>query len=102
MRFMLSAFCEDLGIMLLMEPFRTQFETMLLPDIDEKDIEILDTLAHLSGEEFYDFMESMDENELMAFQEFITKYLDSDDLNDIFEDSLALKKDDHGKKKFDA
>ena len=103
MRFMLSSFCEDLGIMLLMEPFRTKFETMLLPDINEEDLEILETLAHLSGEEFYDFMESMDENELLAFQEFISKYLESDDLDNIFEDSLAMKQDkNHSKKKFDA
>ena len=103
MRFMLSAFCEDLGIMLLTEPFRTQFETMLLPDINEEDLDILEALANLSGEEFYDFVEGMDENELMAFQEFISRYLESDDLNDIFEESIAMKKDeDPSKKKFDA
>lgn len=103
MRFMLSGICEDLNIILVMEPFRTQFETMLIPDINEEDLEILDTLAHLSGEEFYDFMENMDEDELLAFQEFISQYLDSDELNNIFEDSMEIKKEqNHHKKKFDA
>lgn len=106
MRFILSGLCEDLAIKISVEPFMTQTEKDLLKDPfedhDEEDLEILETMAGMGNEEFFDFVQSMRPEEMADFQEFLKKYIDLDELEKIFEDIEDLDLLTSKKKTFDA
>lgn len=106
LRFMLSGLCEDLGITIAIETFITQTEKDMrqdpYEDSPEDDLEILETMAGMEHEEFFDFVKNMRPEEMADFQEFLKKYIDLDELEKIFEDMEELELDEPKKKKFDA
>ena len=109
LRFMLSGLCEDLKINLAIEHFITKTQLELYDTFDSgDDMEILEAMANMNGEEFYDFIQNMDSEELAGFQEFLKKFIDLDELDKIFHEvELEDTYDDdddsnHKKKTFDA
>lgn len=102
MRIMLSGFCEDLGIALLVEPFVTTIEADFMDILEDTDMQILDTLADMTPDEFFEFMSKMDDEELHEFQSFLQQYMDVEAYEDLFSQVDSTTEDTPKRKLYDA
>lgn len=94
-RFMLSGLCEALKINLGIESFITKTQKEFSYSFeDENDMEILETMANMDNDEFIDFIQTLGEDELVDFQSFLKKYINEEDLEQIFQE-IEEDDDDH-------
>lgn len=98
MRTMICGFCDDVGISLVIEPFMTQLEEEFVGIFDDTDMQVLDTLADMTPEEFYEFMSKMDDNEMQDFHKFLEQYMNLEEYQELFpQDEEACSSDKKGK-----
>lgn len=82
---MLTPICDALLITLQLEPFLTEMEEEFFDSFENNDMQMMDMLANMSPDEFYDLMSSMNEEELLQFQQFLQQYLDVSDYDELFD-----------------
>ena len=68
---MLSGLCEDLSIKLRIEDFMSEAQKLMMEEDLHHDFEMLNTLAGMSEEEFYQFLDQPDEHQLEGFSQMI-------------------------------
>ena len=61
---MLSGLCEDLSIKLRIEDFMSEAQKLMMEEDLHHDFEMLNTLAGMSEEEFYQFLDQLDDSPL--------------------------------------
>ena len=79
---MLSGLCEDLSMRLNIEDFMSEAQKAILEEDIHHDFEMLNTLAGMSEEDFYLFLENLDENQLEGFSQMIEQYMDKYGVDD--------------------
>ena len=72
---MLSGLCEDLSIKLRIEDFMSEAQKLMMEEDLHHDFEMLNTLAGMSEEEFYQFLDQLDEHQLEGFSQMIEKLI---------------------------
>lgn len=96
---MLSGLCEDLSIKLRIEDFMSEAQKLIMEEDLHHDFEMLNTLAGMSEEEFYQFLDQLDEQQLEGFSQMIEQYMDKYGLDSEHDSPLPIRK---AKKHFDA
>lgn len=96
---MLSGLCEDLSIKLRIEDFMSEAQKLMMEEDLHHDFEMLNTLAGMSEEEFYQFLDQLDEHQLEGFSQMIEQYMDKYGLDSEHDSPLPKLK---AKKHFDA
>ena len=96
---MLSGLCEDLSIKLRIEDFMSEAQKLMMEEDLHHDFKMLNTLAGMSEEEFYQFLDQLDEHQLEGFSQMIEQYMDKYGLDSEHDSPLPKLK---AKKHFDA
>lgn len=96
---MVSGMCDDLSIKLRIEDFMSEAQKIILEEDLHHDFEMLNTLAGMSEEEFYQFLDQLDEHQLEGFSQMIEQYMDKYGIDSEEDDIFPLLKE---KKQFDA
>lgn len=98
---MLGGICEDLKIPLRIEDFITEAQKESLEQDLHEDFDMLSDLAGMSEQEFYEFLNQMDEEELHSFSEMIEQYMKKYGIDEL-DEGQETSADAKPKRHFDA